>query len=109
MKLGINTFFIMKFGFGAGLKFCQTLGVKAVEVAATGPATKRYGDADKLLTDPGKLNRWREAYANHGLELYSFSAHGAPLSPNNTTYLTVRAIPKVKVELIAPVPLMTWL
>ena len=64
---------------------------------------------DKLLTDPGKLNRWREAYANHGLELYSFSAHGAPLSPNNTTYLTVRAIPKVKVEFIVPVPLMTWL
>ncbi len=61
MKLGINTFFIMKFGFGAGLKFCQTLGVKAVEVAATGPATKRYGDADKLLTDPGELNRWRDA------------------------------------------------
>ena len=35
MKLGINTFFIMKFGFEAGLKFCQNLGVKAVEVAAT--------------------------------------------------------------------------
>ncbi len=82
MKLGINTFFIMKFGFEAGLKFCQNLGVKAVEVAATGPATKRYGDVDELLTDPGELNPWRDACANHGLELYSFSAHGAPLSPN---------------------------
>ena len=28
MKLGINTFFIMKFGFEAGLKFCQEIGVK---------------------------------------------------------------------------------
>ncbi|MCZ6676017.1 MAG: sugar phosphate isomerase/epimerase [Candidatus Poribacteria bacterium] len=82
MKLGINTFFIMKFGFEAGLKFCQDLGVKAVEVNATESDVKRYCDVDTLLADDGELHRWLDAYASYGLEIYSFAAHGAPLSPD---------------------------
>jgi sugar phosphate isomerase/epimerase len=85
MKLGMNTFFIMKFGFEAGLKFCQELGVKAVEVAVTGPDAKRYGDVDTLLADKDERQRWLNAYARHDLEIYSFAAHGAPLSPNKQT------------------------
>ena len=82
MKLGINTHFIMKFEREEGLRFCQAIGVSAVEVGATGPTAKRYCDVDKLLADRGELDRWLDAYASHGLELYSFSGHGAPLAPD---------------------------
>ena len=56
MKLGINTFFIMKFGFEAGLKFCQDLGVKAVEVDATESEVKRYCDVDMLVANEGRTS-----------------------------------------------------
>ena len=55
MKLGINTFFIMKFGLEAGLKFCQDLGVKAVEVDATESEVTRYCDVDTLVADEGNV------------------------------------------------------
>ena len=82
MKLGINTFFIMKFGFEAGLKFCQDLGVKAVEVNATETGVTRYCDVNTLVANEGERQRWLDIYASHGLEIYSFAAHGAPLSPD---------------------------
>ena len=82
MKLGINTFFIMKFGLEAGLKFCQDLGVKAVEVDATESEVTRYCDVDTLVADEGERRRWLDTYASYGLEIYSFAAHGAPLSPD---------------------------
>ena len=40
MKLGINTHFIMKLSFQEGLAFCQTIGVKAMELAAMGPVPR---------------------------------------------------------------------
>jgi sugar phosphate isomerase/epimerase len=82
MKLGINTHFIMKFDFEAGLKFCQGLGIKAVEIAATGPSASRYCDVDRLLADTDERERWLEAYASHSIEIYSFSGHGTPLVPD---------------------------
>ena len=51
MKLGINTHFIMKFDFVEGLAFCQQLDLKAIELAATGPAAKKYCDVETLLRD----------------------------------------------------------
>ena len=42
MKLGINTHFIMKFGFEEGLKFCQDFELKAVEIAAMGGGANKY-------------------------------------------------------------------
>ncbi len=82
MKLGINTHFIMKFNFDEGLQFCQKLGCTAVELAATGPAAKKYCDVETLLKDDGERQRWLDTYAEHGLEIYSFSGHGTPLVPN---------------------------
>ena len=82
MKLGINTHFIMKFGFEEGLKFCQDFELKAVEIAAMGGGANKYCDVDKLLADQGELDRWLDAYASHGLEIYSFAGHGTPLFPD---------------------------
>ena len=82
MKLGVNTHFIMNFGFEEGLKFCQDHKLKAMEVAATGPSAKKYCDVEKLLGDKGEQKRWLDIYANHGLEIYSFSGHGTPLLPD---------------------------
>ncbi|MBC7810835.1 MAG: hypothetical protein H7175_06800, partial [Burkholderiales bacterium] len=82
VKLGINTHFIMKFERDAGLDFCQKIGVKALEVAATGPSAKRYCDVERLLADADERKRWLELYANRGLEIYSFSGHGTPLVPD---------------------------
>ena len=82
MKLGVNTHFIMKFEFEEGLGFCQQIEVKAVEVAAMGPAARKYCDVEKLLADEGERQRWLDTYADHGLEVYSFSGHGTPLVPD---------------------------
>lgn len=82
MKLGINTHFIMKFDFEDGLKFCQELGVQAMELAATGPTAKKYCDVERLLNDADARQRWVDVYAQHGLEIYSFSGHGTPLVPD---------------------------
>ena len=81
MKLGINTGFLMKFDFEQGLKWCQDHGVVAAEVSATGDP-RPFCDVEKLLADQGELDRWLKAYASHGIELYSFSGHGAPLTPD---------------------------
>ena len=82
MKLGVNTHFIMKFSLEEGLKFCQDLEVKLVEVAAMGPSAKKYCDVEKLLADEGERKRWLDMYAGYGLEVYSFSGHGTPLVPD---------------------------
>ena len=82
MKLGINTGFIMKFEFEEGLKFSQDIGVTAVEIGTTSSTARRYCDLDTLLSDHGELDRWLDAYARHGMEIYSFSAHGTPLTPD---------------------------
>ena len=80
MKLGINTGFLKKFDFATGLKWCQNHGVVAAEVSATGDS-RPFCDVEQLLGDRGELDRWLAAYAAHGVELYSFSGHGAPLTP----------------------------
>ena len=82
MYLGINTHFIMRFGFEEGLKFCRDIGTKGMEVAAGGQAAKEYCDLDKLLADDGELQRWLDAFAQHDLEVVSLSCHGAPLMPD---------------------------
>lgn len=82
MKLGINTHFIMKLDFDPGLKFCQNIGVTAIEIAAMGPSAKKYCHVEKLLADKGELNRWLDIYAAHEIEIYSFSGHGTPLYPD---------------------------
>ena len=82
MKLGINTHFIMKFGFEEGLQFCQKLGVEWMEVAATGPSAPNYCDVETLLKDAGERERWLDTYRSYGLDIYSFSGHGTPLMPD---------------------------
>lgn len=82
MKLGINTFFLMKLGFERSLQYAHDLGLRAVEVGALGPAARKFCDLDKLIADKGERQRWLDAYAKHGLEITSFSGHGAPLSPD---------------------------
>lgn len=82
MKLGINTGFIMKFEFEEGLRFSRDIGVTAVEVGTMSPAAKKYCDLDTLLGDRGELNRWLDIYSSYGMEIYSFSAHGEPLTPD---------------------------
>ena len=81
MKLGINTGFLKKFDFATGLKWCQDHGVVAAEISATGDS-RPFCEVEQLLGDQGELERWRAAYAAHGVELYSFSGHGAPLTPD---------------------------
>ncbi len=81
MKLGVNTGFITKFPFAEGLDWCQRFGVVAVEVSAVG-STNEYCQTKKLLADDGARERWLEAYASRGIELYSFGGHGKPLHPD---------------------------
>ena len=81
MKLGANTGFLKAFEFEEGLDWCQRFGIVAVEVYSVG-ASRPYCDTERLLKDEGGRNRWVDAYASHGIELYSFSAHGQPLTPD---------------------------
>ena len=90
MFLGINTHFIMKFDFEAGLQFAQDLGMKGMEVAAGGQFSKEYCDLDKLLADDGERQRWLDTFARYNLEVSSLSCHGSPLSPNEEIASTYR-------------------
>ncbi len=82
MFLGVDTHFIMKFDFEAGLQFAQDLGLKGIEVAAGGQFSKEYCDLDKLLADDGDRQLWLDTFARYNLEISSLSCHGSPLSPN---------------------------
>ncbi len=82
MKLGMNTFFVMKFERDEALQFCREIGVTALELAAIGPAAERFCDIDRLLSDSEARNRWLDNYAVLGFEIYSFAAHGSPLHPD---------------------------
>ncbi len=83
MRLGINTAFIMNFDFEEGLQFAADLGMRAAEVATCGLAfNNKYCRLDALISDEGELHRWQDTYAKYGIEVVSFCAHGAPLTPD---------------------------
>src|SRR5687768_4045330 len=73
----------MKFDFDDGLKFCQQLGVQALELAATGPSARKYCDVERLLGSAAERERWLDAIRGYGMEIYSFSGHGTPLVPDH--------------------------
>lgn len=83
MKLGVNSYFLSRFGFEEALQFIQSHGVTAIEVAIDdGEETRRFCDLNKLLAEKDELHRWLDVLASHGLKISAFCAHGDPLSPN---------------------------
>jgi sugar phosphate isomerase/epimerase len=82
VKLGINSVFLLDFDFEGALRFAQQLGAEAIEMGFMGEPTRKFCDADKLLSDKGELRRWLDLLKKYGLEVSALCAHGQPLSPN---------------------------
>ena len=82
MKLGVISQNFMMYGFDEGLDRAREMGFKAMEVGACGLWGTGFCDREKLLGNPGEIDRWLDAFAARGLEISALGAHGAPLNPN---------------------------
>jgi sugar phosphate isomerase/epimerase len=83
MRLAAHTTGLLDFEFQDGLAFLERLGITAVELACAGVFTDlRYGDPNTLLDSDAALQRWRDAYKRHNLEICALSIHGEPLAPH---------------------------
>ncbi len=69
MKLGVISQNFMMYGFAEGLDRAREMGFKAMEVGACGLWGTGFCDREKLLGNPGEIDRWLDAVAARGLEI----------------------------------------
>ena len=82
MELGINSLFLLPFKFEDGLRFAQKQGIKVIEMACLGEASRKYCDPSPLIADKQKLKKWLGTLEEFDLKISAFSAHGNGLSPD---------------------------
>ena len=88
MKLGVISQNLEPFAFEDGLRYARDKGFQAVEVGACGLWGRGYCDTERLLADPGEIQRWLDTFARHDLEISALGGHGAPLLPDKQTAAT---------------------
>ena len=82
MELGINSLFLLPFEFEDGLRFAQKQGIKVIEMACLGEASRKFCDPSQLIGDNQKLKKWLGTLEKYDLKISAFSAHGNGLSPD---------------------------
>lgn len=85
MKLGVISQNLEQFDFEDGLRYARDKGFQAVEVGACGLWGRGYCDTERLLADPGEIQRWLDTFARYDLEISALGGHGAPLLPDKQT------------------------
>lgn len=90
MKLGVFTATLQEQPLAEALDIVQSLGVESVDFSTGGFGPKAHCDPEVLLTDPARLDRFREEVMGRGLEISALSFYGNPLHPDREVALRHR-------------------
>jgi sugar phosphate isomerase/epimerase len=81
MKLGVFTVLFSDKNFEDMLSFVASKGVEAIELGTGGYANEVHCKVDELLSDNGKLDRFKQQVKDAGLTISALSCHSNPLHP----------------------------
>lgn len=81
MKLGVFTVLLAAKPLREACEYLAKSGVQAVEIGCGGYPGKAHCDPKQLLADPAKLDAFKAAITDNGLELAALSTHGNPVHP----------------------------
>jgi sugar phosphate isomerase/epimerase len=82
VKLGVLTSAMLELELEECVARLARLGVDAVEVACGGYFGQAHVRVDDLLGSRSALERWREPFLRHELEISALALHGEPLAPD---------------------------
>ena len=82
MKLGVLTVVLGELSQPEAMKYLADAGVQCVEIGCGGFPGKAHADSEVLLSDPAKLEAFKEAIYGNGLEISALSCHGNPVHPD---------------------------
>jgi len=82
MKLGVLTVVLGELSQPEAMKYLADAGVQCVEIGCGGFPGKAHADPAVLLSDPAKLEAFKEAIYGNGLEISALSCHGNPVHPD---------------------------
>lgn len=82
MKLGVFAVLFGERSFEEALDYIAESGLETVEIGCGPYPGKAHCDPALLLSDPSKLNAFKNAVTSRGLEISALSCHGNPLHPN---------------------------
>ena len=82
MKLGVLTVVLGELSQPEAMKYLADAGVQCVEIGCGGFPGKAHADPEVLLSDPAKLEAFKEAIYGNGLEISALSCHGNPVHPD---------------------------
>ena len=82
MKLGVLTVVLGEMTTKDAMKYLAEQGVQCVEIGCGGYPGKAHADPKVLLSDPAKLEEFKEAIYGNGLEISALSCHGNPVHPD---------------------------
>ena len=82
MKLGVLTVVLGELSQPEAMKYLADAGVQCVEIGCGGFPGKAHADPKVLLSDPAKLEAFKEAIYGNGLEISALSCHGNPVHPD---------------------------
>lgn len=82
MKLGVFTVVLGGMEFEKAMKYLADSGVQMVEIGCGGFPGTAHCDPAVLLNDESKLEAFKKAIYDNGLEISALSCHGNPVHPN---------------------------
>lgn len=82
MKLGVLTVLLGEMQMADAMRYLADAGAQMVEIGAGGFPGKAHCDPAVLLKDDGKLEAFKKAIYENGLEISALSCHGNPVHPD---------------------------
>lgn len=82
MKVGVFTVLYGNLSLKEMLEKVKSFGLDTVEIGCGGFPGKAHCDPEVLLADPKKLEEFKTAFAEAGVEISALSVHGNALHPN---------------------------
>ena len=82
MKIGVFGVLYGGLSLPAMLEKIKSFGLATVEIGCGGYPGKSHCDPAVLLSDPKKLEQFKQAFTDAGVEISALSVHGNALHPN---------------------------
>ena len=83
MKLGVMAALFAKLSFLDAVKYCQRVGLDAIELPAGGYPGDQW-DLLTILQDKQRLATNKKILDDHGIKVIGIACHGNPIHPNKT-------------------------
>jgi len=82
MKLGVFTVLLAQKSLEEACQYLSNLGVQAVEIGTGGFPGNAHCNTAELLSDDGKIEKFKDTIKKYGLEISALSCHGNAVHPD---------------------------